>query len=179
MYNRTDNYITIYLIYYFKVQGQGGGRRETTNLPLTCSSDTHFLWKNESFLHMCTRVKSYWESIEKASMTWKLHAWGLTLSETQGPLALRDTHGPIAPDIFSSLEVWEEKRFRWLNRTLDNVIHFTLQFKSILTPTIIPSLPKSLQKPCETLHCSLCWRLFGRSAWKETCWRNRPWQCGP
>lgn len=30
---------------------------------------------------------------------------GLTLSETQGPLVLRDTHGPIAPDIFSSLEV--------------------------------------------------------------------------
>lgn len=29
----------------------------------------------------------------------------LTFSDTQGPLELRDTQGPIAPEIFISLEV--------------------------------------------------------------------------
>ena len=30
----------------------------------------------------------------------------LTFSETQGPLALRDTQGPMAPEILISLDVW-------------------------------------------------------------------------
>jgi len=43
-----------YLIYHFKVHGQGGGRRKTANLPLTRSSDAHFLRKKETFSHTCT-----------------------------------------------------------------------------------------------------------------------------
>lgn len=31
----------------------------------------------------------------------------LTFSETQGPLELRETQGPIAPEIFTSLEVFK------------------------------------------------------------------------
>lgn len=34
----------------------------------------------------------------------------LTFSETQGPLEFRDTQGPIAPEIFTSLEVFVFKR---------------------------------------------------------------------
>jgi len=44
---------------------------------------------------------------------------------------------------------------------------------------MLPSLPKYRHTPCGTLRCSLCWRLFGKSAWTETYWRSRPWQCGP
>lgn len=34
----------------------------------------------------------------------------LTFSETQGPLELRETQGPIAPEIFTSLEVFIFRR---------------------------------------------------------------------
>lgn len=34
---------------------------------------------------------------------------GLTFSETQGPLELSETHGPMAPQTFSSLDVYTDR----------------------------------------------------------------------
>lgn len=102
--------ITTYLIYYFKVHGQGGGRWETADLPLECSSNAHFLQNiRDSYMRV---LYTYWNS-SQIRVGWhetRNACLSLTLSETQGPLVLSDTHGPIAPDTFNSLEVWWEKQ---------------------------------------------------------------------
>ncbi len=145
--------------------------------------------KRDILTYVYTCVKSYLESIAKAGKKWKLHAWDLHCLKHR-VLWCWETHMARSHQISSALLRSEKKKaktFRWLNRTLGNVIIYTTVQKfgvgkilqGILSPTILPSLPKCHQKPCETLHCCLCWRLFGRSAWKEMCWRNRPWQCGP
>ncbi len=151
--------------------------------PISCE-------KKETFSHMCTHVWSpIWNPLQKLARNGS-YMLGTYIVWNTGSFGV-ERH--TWPDRTRYLQLsWglrrkRQKTFRWLNRTLGNVIIYTTVQKfgvgkilqGILSPTILPSLPKCHQKPCETLHCCLCWRLFGRSAWKEMCWRNRPWQCGP
>lgn len=43
---------------------------------------------------------------------------GLTFSETQEPLEWRETHGPMAPQTFSSLDVYKQRKRRDINSSL-------------------------------------------------------------
>lgn len=94
----------IYLIYNFKIQAQGYGWVEAAYFPLVCATDSHLLCKNQIFVvnkRSClNRTKIRNETVG----TW------LTFSETQVPLELSETQGPMAPQSFSSLDVCNTKR---------------------------------------------------------------------
>lgn len=98
--------------------------------------------------------------------SWKL-GQGLTFSETQEPLELSETHGPMAPQTFSSLDVYKQRKRRDIKSTLTtafikfavNIFRLTVQqvMTLITTPKIIslPWLPGHPRRPCGSLRCSL------------------------
>lgn len=89
----------IYLIYNFKIQAQGCGRVEAAYFPLACTTDSHLLCKNQ------ISVVNKLSCLSGTKMRNETVATGLTFSETQVPLELSETHGPMAPQTFSSLDV--------------------------------------------------------------------------
>lgn len=108
------NLILIYLIHNLKVECKSGVWIQSTNLPLTCATSSYFLQAEVKMnvstcsalpgktLNRRENILPIWFKIDEL----------LTFSDTQGPLAFRETHGPIAPEIFISLEVWNNSLIR-------------------------------------------------------------------
>lgn len=94
----------IYLIYNFKVQAQGCGWIEATYFPLAGATDSHLLCKNQI---SPVNKRSCLSGTKTRNETVGTR---LTFSETQEPLELSETHGPMAPQTFSSLDVCNAQR---------------------------------------------------------------------
>lgn len=88
----------IYLIDHFEVQAQGGGGAEAAHFPLAGATDAHLLHDNKRQLHTLLGCGSKAAGRRDGGR-------GLTFSDTQGPLELRETQGPTVPHTFSSLDV--------------------------------------------------------------------------
>lgn len=81
---------------------------------------------------------------------------GLTFSETQEPLELSETQGPMAPQTFSSLDVYTHTQIHNVNLTCTIANVWCSKFKSVDTFDSLPWLPWRLRRPCGSRRCSLC-----------------------
>lgn len=93
----------MYLIHNLKVECESGIWVQSTNLPLTCPTSSYFLQAEVK------KKVSMFSALPEITREITVSLFDLdellTFSDTQGPLAFRETHGPIAPEIFISLEV--------------------------------------------------------------------------